>query len=201
MDKKPTSSLIIIAILTIIFFSLVILSYGNTNVDINYDFVDELIVDEYPNSNNRLTIGEINIQNNAILPKKIRLKKFVACQLSYVFGDNTYNLNYAGSSKEYNKEFLFNGMSSEYIEISSKESVSLEIYPEIYDYKNNIDRYDLTGKALPFYIFEIPEDMKYYYNYCRGKNIEDAFKTVHITFNTKSDSGRFAEAIEKSMKN
>ena len=186
---KNSTPLIIVIILSVIFFALVLLSYGDTNVDINYDFKDSITLTDYPDYNDKISIGEIKIQNNGFMPKKIRLKNYVLCQISDYFGDQTYNLEYSGSQREYDINMIFDGRYRNYIEISGNDEITLDIKPNIYSYslKNSVDEYDLSNRTLPFYIFEISEeDSRYYYNYCDNQNIEDAFKVIYVTLDIEN---------------
>lgn len=192
--KKANIHIIAITALVLVFFAILFLATGNGQVNQNYTFKDQIEINTLPDYNTHLKIGSINIENNGIFPAKIKLKKYVICQLSDTYGDKTYKINYRGGSQiSGSKEFISYNYNTKYVEISSNDKIELEMSPQFdkYDIKRTIDTYELNEATLPFYIFEVKEqtDNRYidYFTYCSGLKKEDAYKTVFVTINISDE--------------
>lgn len=177
-----------LAVLLIIFLGLLFVSTTNANINVNYNFKDEVNVNTIPEFGNQINIGEIKIENQGILPAKVRLDRFVLCHISEENADLTYQLDYLGSGQNFRGEIFPSGYYYNYAEVSANENLTLEIVPQIYSYNLRtliVDR-NLNNQTLQLHVFKI-EDETDTYNYCSGKNKADAFKTIDFIINIEED--------------
>lgn len=172
--------LIIIAILVIIFFALIFISTNESSTKINYILNDNI---EFNSVNNQVKLGLVNIENTGFIPKRVKLKNYVLCQISDNYGTQSYNVEYLGEKS--NSYDIFNGFSSKIIDLSSNEKVELDIIvrSDIYLFKDNLNNIpNLNNITLPYYLFEINED-QYYWDFCTTARKEDAKKIINVKFN------------------
>lgn len=172
--------LIIIAILVVIFFGLIFISTNQSSTNINYILNDNI---EFNLSNNQLNLGLVNIENKGFIPKRVKLKNYVLCQISDNYGTLSYNVEYLG--KKVNSYDIFNGFSSKIIDLSSNEKVELDIIVrnDIYLFKDKFRNIpNLNNITLSYYLFEISQD-QYYWDFCTNIRKEDAKKIINVNFN------------------
>jgi hypothetical protein len=187
--KNTNIHIIAITTLTLVFFAILFLTTGNGQVDIKYEFKDEIEINFLPTYDTELAIGTITVENTGIFPAKTKLKSYIVCQISDIFGDKSYQLNYRGSSLTNSKDIFYYNYNRKYVEISSNEKITFTITPSInrYDITRYINEYDLNNVSLPFYIFEIKENndgrLPYSNSYCTGKDKNDAYKVIMVTLN------------------
>ena len=130
------------------------------------------------------------------MPKKVYLDSYVLCQFSEV-SDRTYQLNYRGKTSSDSVD-VFNYVNYEYVEVSSKDSIVIDIEPQFsaYETKMNIIDYNLNGKEVPFYLFKIDRKQSYnYYDFCNNAKKEDAFKVITVKFNVSEADLKLDEAV------
>ena len=171
-----------------LFLALLFLSSGNAQVQQKYEFKDSIILNYVPDYDDRVVIGEITLKNDGVLPAKVKLKRYVICQISDYFGDRTYILDYRGKTTE-NYNDIFNGYFGECVEISAGEVLNVDIVPQFsyYNLKTDIQRYDLNNRTLPFYLFEVEDETDSIYNYCNNANVDDALKIINVEIRINKD--------------
>ncbi len=187
MKQSKGYHLIIILVLGIVFFALLFMSTGQNNVIQTYDFKDEIVLNYIPAYNDfgdRTIVGTLKLENTGLLPSKVKLKRYVLCQISDTYGDRTYMIDYKGKVTNSYSDMIFGSGNSLSAEVSSKEVAEFEMVPQLYYYsiRDDIVNYGLNNHTLPFYLFEV-ENANYYdyvYDYCSGAAIGDAVKVINV---------------------
>ena len=182
---KSVKHLVIIGVLAIIFFGILVISTATVNVDENYNFDSNIEISSLDNYNAEFKVGSINIQNNGFFPARVELKRFVVCQISDYFGDQTYQVNYQGRTTYTNRDEFFSGTRKEVVDISAGDERILDIVPSVNSYtlKQMVKKYDLNGRTLPFYVFELEEESMSYYRYCDDVSKSEAYQVINVTIN------------------
>ena len=183
---NKNSILIIIIILTIIFFSLIFVSTSQKGITVNYTFKDEVTVNSIDNQLTS-TIGSVEIQNQAFLTKRVKLENYVLCLFNENIVDKTFEVYYSGDKTNRYQQDIFLNYNTRSIDISSndKSQLDMKVNRYIYDVLEDIKQYNLNNQTIDFYLFKTEEtsDNYYnYYNYCNQVNKENAIKTIKVKF-------------------
>lgn len=175
----------LLSILVFVFFALMFLSTSTKNIEIKYQFLDQVKIKE---NNYNVKVGEVYIKNSGFLSSKINLDLYKGCifdeeSLNYQYG---FDLNYPGVQTTYND---FNGYSpKQSIEIDKKSEDTYTInlngfypYQTTYDEKGILIENNQITKDYELYVFKIdPKDVNYY-NYCMNAKKTDAIKMIKLT--------------------
>ena len=156
---KAKLHLTIISVLVLAFFALLILSTSNANISTQYEFIEELEVDDYSDLD-YVRIGEVRISNTGILSSRVDLEKLVVCQISDTFGDRNYPINYQGKQTVRGKVELF---SYDYyqrrVDVSAGEELVLDITVSPHSIsRGDIGRFNAYNATVPFYVYEMGDD-------------------------------------------
>lgn len=183
-EKKKNNMvhIALLAFLAVVFLVLIFFSSGG-GVSEEYTFTDEQItITKIPSTyNSGFKIGEVQVENNWILPAKVKLKNLVVCYLLDTQGDRPYRVNYVGADTSYN---IYYEGSYQALEISGGESKTLEIevLSDYYPLRPTIVDLDLNGKINTFYLFEVDEGTDVY-SVCSELEEEDALKQFEVLIN------------------
>lgn len=185
--NKPIIHIFLLIFMSFIFFSLIFLSSSTNNINSTINFEKSIQIDYLPDYNsNNIVLGTLELKNTGLLPSKIKLDNYVLCQISSNYGSQTYELNYIGdkTSRDFD---IFSNYNNNYIEISSKDSVKLNIvYKYIYRLNSYVKRHNLNGSELKFYLFKVQNDDDTY-NYCDQVSKENAFSQIKVTINLSEE--------------
>ncbi len=186
---KNTTHLVLILVLIVLFLGILFASTANRSLEINYHFNEKIIVDFIPEyySKNNIELGTLNIENNGLLPSKIKLKNYFICSFDPYFKNRHFELEYRGKIIKGSNDFLYDDYNSKYVEVLAGEKINLAIIPRIYSHEF---RYDLNAdtflnKTFDFYLYESEE--KYIsWEICNDLSIDMAEKKIEITFNIEN---------------
>lgn len=153
--------------LVLVFFGVLFLSTAFKDVDMKYDFKEQVFVD----SVEEMTLGTLHITNKGPITAKIKLKNLVVCD-----GTQNIDVRYVGSSID--TYSYYNTVS---LELGSKQVDKIKIMASKYLYydksKDDKTNYDL-------YVYEIQEDSNSY-GHCQVADKSTAFANVKVTVNPK----------------
>lgn len=212
MEKKQKNQLntkfplIIIGILSIIFLSLLFLSSNKISVKEQINIFDNVQINSLNDDN--FYFGNINIENNGFLSKRVNLQKFVLCDLDYnKFED--IQVIYTGSEVKYVKSDIFGFQENKKIDIDSnfKENISLYINNNYVFRETLFNAYlsfiDDNNKNFVLYLYKIDNNKEFnYYNFCENVNKNQAFKKINFDFNLNSaDIIKLKKQFDKSYNN
>jgi hypothetical protein len=171
--------------LIFVFLGLIIIASSNKQVDIEYIFEENVILDSIPDftASQIVEIGRVKLENNGLIPSKINLNNYVLCSNNPYFRDGSYNVVYRPIFDDKTYEFLFSYYDTYSLELLSGEKIELIMSPQIYlsDFKFNFNE-SVLNQAYVFYIFEVPETASRW-NYCERVGIDGALSQINLTFN------------------
>jgi hypothetical protein len=163
---KEKIPLYISIFLFIIVLIIIILSSSNLNLEIKTKFYDKI-------EKNNLEIGKIEIYNNGILPKKVKINNYVLCK-NKSKSDNYSYFNYYYSPSFVIDNYEYYSLEYYTIEKKSNKNISIKIPQNLYfDIKNN----------SVIYLIELDEKIDYWYNFnCELEklNKKNIIKTIKI---------------------
>lgn len=179
MIKKASISghIYILAILLVAFFAILIMSTSLDPTNDSYDFKDEITL----NSLSEILIGSVISTNEAIFPKKVKLKNLIGCVYEGDYSERELYIDYRGQQLNYG------GYSGVTYELSSNSNKKLDIYLNYLEleYKDLSGSYKDLPKEFDLYIFENGEDESLY-RFCQNIDKNKALKIIKIIQNEES---------------
>lgn len=175
-----TSYIVTIGVLIVVFFTLLVMSSGNKNVNVEYKFEDNVEITNLGGYDNT-KLGTVKISNGNFLPTRVKLKNLKVCNyedLSYSYGfDVYYTDSYRGNE-------VFNGYYNNAVDVSMKTDKEIAIYtglsPIVYD-KGFDNKVNFT-KDYDLYIFDT-QNQEYRGDFCVNTKPEDALKYIKLKIN------------------
>ncbi|MFW6008529.1 MAG: hypothetical protein ACOCP8_04610 [archaeon] len=185
-NRNSNYILIFILFLAVIFFILLFLSVSKSNIEVNYYFDDDVsfVLNDH---SNRIKIGDIEIQNNGVLPKRVVLNSYILCNFDKLDEyhrkfSQPQRVDYTGDSKV--KTDIFNYKYNDVIDISSgdykKISMTFSWYlnPDYFDAQENFQLYLFLNEET---------DKLNYYDFCDNVDKEDAIKVINVELKKSQD--------------
>lgn len=164
----------IFLVLVGLFLGIMFLSTTLQDVSVKYTYEDKVT----SILNNNVKLGTVSIQNNGVVPAKVKLKALIGC----VYEDGNANevyISYSGASNEF-----INGFNRQYIEVSTKENKDYSIFAEYFPvrYVENMPagKENLLLNNFTLYLFENTLDNNRY-GFCLDLKKEDALRVIEVS--------------------
>ncbi len=181
-NKKNLKHLIAILTLAIIFLALILFTSNTSGLNIKYEINDEYTLKTLNYYDASQVIGTIHVENNHFMPKRAFVNNIVLCHISQSYSNTAIQTQInIDKINNVNKDLFSSYDNRNFLDLKSKESVTLKIIPQVYKYdlRDIINRDKLNGKYIELDVFMLgPND--YAYNFCANAQKANSYKTIKV---------------------